>query len=170
MSQKDEIKACLIANLEMRLDEFMLERNFARAKNSLIYKRRIRESTQKIDVNLTIYPKERRDASAAIYPWLEVIVPRVDEIIDEMTEGNLGLLEGVTAARLRQPIEINSEKAAKAIWYIFQADSVPGVVDDLREFLGRWTMPFLDVYATAEDIVAADDRKDDRIFGIGRRC
>jgi hypothetical protein len=163
-SQNDEVRACLLANLESRLDKYMLERNIARVRNRLIYERRLEGATQKIDLQLSFHPKEMPNAAAVLYPWFEVLVPEVDVIVDEMIDGNLGLLEGVTGARSRQPIEITSQKTADARWYIYQPDSVPSIVDDLRQFLERWTIPLLDAYATPEGIILADDRNDSRIL------
>lgn len=163
MTMKDEIKACLIVNLETRLDPYLFGRGFKRSKSSLIYKRQIMGAAQSIDLALQIHPKDRSDAAAAIYPRMEVLVPAVDEVLDELVQGNLGLLEGVTGGKSKQPIGFTSEKEHPGRWFIFQPDSVPGIVEDLRTFLERWTIPLLDTYATAEDIVAADERNDGRI-------
>ncbi|PZO86628.1 MAG: hypothetical protein DI623_16125 [Sphingomonas sanxanigenens] len=163
MSMKDEIKACLIASMEAMLDPYMAENGFARRAKSLVYKREYQGSTQSIDVEVQIHPKDNPNAAAAVYPIMEVHVPAVDRVLEDMIGGNLGLLEGVTKGLSNQPIEFTAQKAEKARWYVYQPDSVPEIVQGIRSFMERWTMPFLDVYATPEDIVAADEREDGRM-------
>lgn len=163
MTMKDEIKACLIANLEATLDPYMAKHGFSRSAKGLIYKRQLQGSTQTIDVTLQIHPKDNPNAAAAVYPVMEVLVPAVDRVLEDMIGDNLGLLEGVTKGLSNQPIEFTSNKAEKARWFVYQPDSVPGIVESIRAFIERWTMPFLDVYATPKDIVAADEREDSRM-------
>lgn len=163
MTMKDEIKACLIANLETLLDSYMAEHGFSRGARSLIYKRNLKQSTQTIDIAVQIHPKDNPNAAAAVYPVMEVIVPAVDKVLEDMVGNNLGLMEGVTKGLSNQPIEFTSNKAEKARWFVYQADSVPGIVTGIRAFIQRWTIPFLDVYATPQDIVAADERQDNRM-------
>lgn len=163
MSMKDEIKACLFASMEIALDPYMAEHDFVRRAKSLVYKREYQGSTQSIDVEVQIHPKDNPDAAAAVYPIMEVHVPAVDLVLIDMIGDNLGLLEGVTKGLSNQPIEFTAQKAEKARWYVYQPDSVLEIIQGIRLFMERWTMPFLDVYATPEDIVAADEREDGRM-------
>lgn len=160
---KAEIKACLIASLENGLDHYMAEHGFKRAKGGLTYERELRGSTQTIDLPIQIHPKDNPNAAAAIYPRMEVHNPLVDSVLDKMIDGNLGLLEGVTAGRSNQPIGFTSEKQDPGRWFVYQPDSVPEIVKDIRSFIERWTMPFLDIYATPQEIVGADERDDGRM-------
>jgi hypothetical protein len=146
-----------------RLDPYMLERGFSRGKTRLVYKRSIGGSTQKIDVAMQVHPKDNPNAAAAVYPQMEVLIPAVDAILEAMVGDNLGLLESVTGGTSKQPIGFTSEKAHNGRWFIYQPDSVPGLVDDIRAFLERWTMPLLDAYTTPEDVIAADQRDDARL-------
>jgi len=163
MSMKDEIKACLIASLETTLDPYMAEHGFTRRARSLVYKREYQGSTQSIDVEVQIHPKDNPNAAAAVYPRMEVHVPVVDRVLEDMIGDNLGLMEGITNGLSRQPIDFTSQKAELGRWFVYQPDSVSEIVHCIRAFMERWTMPFLDVYATPEDIVAADEREDGRM-------
>jgi hypothetical protein len=163
MSMKAEIKACLIVSLETALDPYMSEHGFKRHAKSLIYKREYQGSTQSIDIEVQIHPKDNPNAAAAVYPFMEVKVPTVDRVLDDMIDGNLGLMEGVTKGLSNQPIDFTSQKAELGRWFVYQPDSVPEIVNAIRAFIDRWTMPFLDVYATPEDILAADARADGRM-------
>lgn len=163
MSMKVEIMACLISSLETTLDPYMVGHGFARRAKSLVYERKFQGSTQSVDVEVQIHPKDKPKAAAAVYPRMEVRVPAVDRMLKDMIGDNLGLMEGITKGLSSQPIDFTSQKAQLGRWYIYQPDSVPEVVQGIRSFMERWTMPFLDVYATPEDIVAADEREDGRI-------
>ena len=163
MTMKVEIKTCLIASLDTRLDPYMSENGFSRGKTSLVYVRNHRGSTQKIDLSVQVHPKDNPDASAAIYPQMEVLMPSVDAVLNAMIGDNLGLLEGVTGGTSKQPIGFTSEKAHTGRWFVYQPDSVAGLVDEMRGFIERWTMPFLDDYATPDDILTTDLRSDGRL-------
>jgi len=163
LAAKDEIKSCMLVALAARLDPYMLEQGFSRGKSSLIYKRAIGSATQKIDIAVQIHPKDNSNAAAAVYPQMEILVPAVDAVLQEMIGEDIGLLEGVTGGTSKQPIAFMSEKAHNGRWFIYQPDSVPGLVDDMKGFIERWTMPFLDSYATPEDIIATDQRDDGRL-------
>lgn len=163
MSTKDEIKACILDSLGNRLDPYMLEKGFSRSKSSFIYKRSLRGSTQKIDLSLQIHPKDNPNAAAAVYPQMEVLIPAADAILEEMIGDNIGLLEGITGGTSKQPIAFTSEKAHDGRWFVYQPESVPEMVDGIREFIERWTIPFLDTYSTAEDVLVVDQREDGRL-------
>jgi hypothetical protein len=110
-----------------------------------------------------VHPKDNPNAAAAIYPQMEVIVPEVDSVLEDMVGENVGLLEGITGGRSKQPIGFLSEKVHDGRWFVYQPDSVLGVVEDIGAFIKRWAIPFLDGYATPEDIIAADQRDDGRL-------
>lgn len=163
MSQRSEIKAALISAIEPELEGYMAKHGFKRRAASLIYKRKINEATQIVDLRFEGRPNDNRDAAAAVYPIMEVQIPSVDECLEDMISGNHSLLSGVTAARSRQPIGFISKREDPGRWYIYQAASVPGVVSDILAFMVKWVMPFLDVYSTPEDILSAHKNKDGRM-------
>ncbi len=163
MSMKNEIKACLIASLESTLDPYLAERGFTRRAKSLVYKRKYQGAIQTIDNLVQVHPKDNPNAAAAVYPIMEVHVPVVDRVMDDMIAGNRSLMEGCSKGLSNQPIDFTSQKAELGRWFVYQADSVPEIVQCIRSFIERWTMPFLDVYTTAEGIVAAHERQDGRM-------
>lgn len=164
MTMKDEIKASMQAGLADRLDPYMFEKRFSRGKSSLIYKRAVGDSIQRIDISVQVHPNDNPNAAAAVYPQMEILVPEADAILEKMIGDNLGLLEGITGGTSKQPIGFTSEKAHSGRWFVYQPDSVPGVVDDIRSFIERWVMPFLDVYTTLDEIIATDQRDDARLI------
>jgi hypothetical protein len=160
---RDEIKARLIESIEVLLDPYLADHGFGRRPRSLTYKRAYRGATQMIDIEVQIHPKDNSNAAAAVYPIMEVHVPLADQVLDAMIDGNVGLMVGVTKGLSNQPIDFTSQKAELGRWFIYQPDSVPVVVERVRAFIKKWTMPFLDVYATPEDIVSAHERGDGRM-------
>lgn len=163
-SMKAEIEACLRANLETGLDAPLASLGFSRRTTGLSYSRRLADAAQKIEVAVEIHPADRPDSAAAIYPWLSVSIDAVEKLVLEMVGGDVSLLSGLPGGTLREPIEFTSAKAAHARWFVFQPDSVPGIVDEMKLFLQQWTLPFLDRYSTPADICEMYDRGDARVM------
>jgi hypothetical protein len=160
---RKDIKAGLLSAVEKDLDAYMSDHGFRRGKNSLIYKRVIAGSTQIIDLTFDVRPKEDPVALAALYPRMEVQIPAVDAVLEDMVGGATGELAGYSEARTRQGIHFTAEKADPGRWYVYRLQDLPAAVEQVRAFLDRWTMPLLDVYATPEDMVAAQARDDGRL-------
>jgi hypothetical protein len=160
---RKDVKSSLISALEAGLDPYMSEHRFHRGENGLLYKRVMDGSTQIIDISFEVHPKDTPVAVAALYPTMEVVVPAVDALLESMVGGASGALRGYSDARSRQPIGFTSEKADPGRWYVHRLDDLPAAVEDVRKFLERWTLPLLDIYATPEDIVAAQERNDGRL-------
>jgi len=163
MTMRKDVKAGLLLAVETGLDPYMSDHGFRRGKNSLIYKRDIADSTQVIDLVFDVHPQDTPTAVAALYPTMEVLVPAVDAALEAMVGGASGALRGYSDARSKQPIGFTSEKADPGRWCLRQLNDLPTIIEEVRAFLDRWTMPLLDIYATPEDIVAAEERGDRRV-------
>lgn len=163
-SMKAEIEACLRTNLETGLDAYLASLGFIRRKNALTYSRKLAEAIQKIEVPVEIHPGDRPDSAAAVYPWLSVSIEAVEALALEMVGGDESLLSGLPGTTLRQPIEFTSAKAAHARWFVFQEDSVPGIVGGMKSFLEQWTAPFLDLYSTPAGVCSAYEKGDARVI------
>jgi len=154
------IRQILDGVLTDKLDEWMSTERFIRRSGSMTYTRRCAEATQKLELTMQLHPSDNREASAAVYPQIVVSMPAVEAKVAELI-GEQASLAGY-GGPLRQPLEWLSEKKASARWFVFQQQSVPAIVDDLREFLGCYAMPFLDSYQTPDDLILA--------FNHGRQC
>ena len=159
---RSELKACLRANLREGLDAQMQSSGFSRRQDALTYTRKLPGVVQRIEVGLEVHPMDRRDASAAVYPYLDVRMDSVTAALLEMTGGDENLVVAIDVT-LRQPIEHSSAKAAPARWFIFQPDSVPGIVSELRSFLRQWTLPLLDLCSTPAGICEAYQTHNERL-------
>jgi hypothetical protein len=164
MTLNSEVRACLIDSMSTVLDRPLEERGFTRPRSGLLYERVRDGATQTIDVSYDLHPKDNPSAAASVYPFMEVFVPPVDALLKDMIEGDLGLLAGVTRGTSWQPIEITSAKQAAGRWFLMQPDSAAAIMESIREFLDRWTLPLLDTYTSAESIVAAEQVNDARIL------
>ena len=163
-SMKSEIKACVCESLGLELDQQLALNGFARRKNSLIYSRSLPQADQRIEVAIEIHPADCPNAAAAVYPWLEVSMGAVNLLAKEMVDDNEMLLGGVPNTTLREPIEFTSPKGVGSRWFIYQSDSVPGIVLEMKWFLQQWAIPFLDYYTSPDAICDAYDRDDERVI------
>ena len=85
----------------------------------------------------------------------------VNKTVETMTGGN-PQLGGQFDITLNGPIEWTSPKGVGARWHIYQPDSVPSVVSSLRDFISRWTIPFLDRFRRLTDLCDATLEGDHR--------
>jgi hypothetical protein len=163
-SMKAEIKECLCVNLDSELDTWLSQFGFARRENTLLYSRTLPEAIQYIEIALEIHPKDRPDAAAIVFPFLEVRMDHVNRLLTKMTDGDTALI-GAPNITLRQPIAFTSgDSGLGARWPIFQPDSVSEVVREMKSFLQRWTLPFLDTYSAPRGICDAYERDDARVI------
>lgn len=161
-SHKAEIKACVCHRLAALADDPFSVNGFTRRRNSLTYRRETEDAVQNIEVAIEHHPNEKPNAAAAIYPWYTVSIDTVNRIVEMMTDGN-PQLGGQFDVTLHGPIEWTSPKGVPARWYIYQPDSVPVIISSFRDFVSKWTVPFLDrfrQYADLCDAVLEGDNKD----------
>lgn len=153
------------AALRDLMDPFFHSNGFDRAQNKMpVYRRNVGDALQTVELTVEMRPGDDALALAAIYPWLTVSMPEVDQLLGQMTADDVGLLPGVTHGILRQPIEFTSEKRASGRWYVYGIDNLPVISVLLSQFLNEWTLPFLSDYKFVTDILEADERKDGRVL------
>jgi hypothetical protein len=164
MIKTQYIKVSLVESMEHILDPYMAEQGFKRSKKSLQYKRNFPKSTQIINVYLYGRPRDTPSAAAAVYPFMEVLVPDVDKVYRDMLGNSPQLLSGITGGISKQPIGFNSQKQHTGRWFIYDLSSIAFVLEEIKAFIKHWTMPLLDVYTSPEDIIATDERGDGRLL------
>ena len=160
-SQKAEIRACVCHWLGELADDSMAAADFTRRGSSLTYRREMEDAVQKIEVAIEHHPREEPNAAAALYPQYVVAMDTVNKTVETMTGGN-AQLGGQFDTTLHGPIEWTSPMGVGARWHIYQPDSVPGVVSSLRDFVSRWTVPFLDRLSCVKDLCEATLKGDGR--------
>jgi hypothetical protein len=161
--QRNEIKERVRHEIELQLDSFLAGFGFSRRKKSMFYSRKLPGGFQKIEFAIESRPLDNRNAAGVIYPFLEVGIDTVEKQLAEMLGDELSLLIPQPGVTLRQPIATTSAKAERGRWFLYQPDSVPSAVAQVKEFLQKWTLPFLDEHTSVADICTAYDRDDQRI-------
>lgn len=162
---RTDVKARLREVLvKLDVDEYLAKYRFSRRKNSLVYSRALPEAIQKIDVSIGIHPRDRRDALADVYPWLEINMMSLEKPLLEMFAKEAALKSSNPTSTMRQPMGFTSAKADFGRWFIWRPDSTVDVVRDFVLFLDRWTLPFLNSYTNPSDMCAAYERKDIRVI------
>lgn len=163
IKQKAEIKECMCYWLEEITDNPMADADFVRSKKSLIYSRRVGETVHKINVAIEHHPIDCNNAAAAVYPYFTIVMDEVNNLVKEFVQGETQL-GGDFTITLNGPIEQISPKGISARWYIYQSDSVPGVVSSICIFLVKWVIPFLNKYKTPADLCNAPLYGDCRVI------
>lgn len=150
------------------LDGWLAPHGFSRRAKSLSYSRKLRAASQKIDLTVQMCPSDEGAASAAIYPYVVFDMPVLTAKVLELTGGDPSLKH--YSGPLRQPLGWLSLKRETGRWFIYQEPSLPVFVHQLQAFLATYGLPLLDVYASPEDVVAAYDRRDERIPNTDEQC
>ena len=75
-----DVKNTILNMAETQLDEVLQMNGFKRRSNSLIYARKSKESTQKIEIMYFLHPSYYNNALAHIYPQLSVYYPDIQEL------------------------------------------------------------------------------------------
>lgn len=136
---------------------------FGRKATALQYRRNYRSAQQSIKVGIEHGPKDNPDAAAAVYPWLSVQIPQVDALVMQMLGRDKSLV-APNSPTLSEPIEFTAPKGTSARWYIYQADSIPSIVDSFMQYSEKWVLPFLAEYCDAAGVAAMNQNEDERLL------
>jgi hypothetical protein len=159
--QRAEINTCVCHALLELADEALRAAGFFRRNRSLAYLRSTEDAAQEIDVFIDFHPVEQPNAAAVIYPQYTVVIDAINKTVEAMTGGD-AQLGGNLGITLHGPIEWTAPKGIGARWYIYQPDSVPAAVSLMREFVIKWTVPFLDRFRRPIDLCGASLDGDSR--------
>lgn len=148
--------------LAEKLDHFLKDEGFMRRKRSNVYTRRIPEGKQTIEVAYDVSPRYASEAAAHVLPKLGVLLARVNEIAVQMASDTRTL--GGAEATLFQPIDMVAPKSENPRWLPASRDDFLEVGDEIRSFLARWVVPFLNEYRSAEALVRGYEQNDWRLL------
>ena len=141
MTRVASVKEHIEAMLAEKLDHFLKDEGFMRRKRSNVYTRRIPEGKQTIEVAYDVSPRYASEAAAHVLPKLGVLLARVNEIAVQMASDTRTL--GGAEATLFQPIDMVAPKSENPRWLPASRDDFLEVGDEIRSFLARWVVPFL---------------------------
>jgi hypothetical protein len=163
MKQLEQLKVAVSGALEVLSDDYYFAEGFTRRRGVLRYDRKLKHCNQRVELSIEHLPKDNTNAIAALYPWLTVQIPMVDDVAVRMTGSDDRLL-AIEAPTLIQPIEFVSPNGIGARWFIDGLDSAHTAVQEFVTFSLNWVFSFLIDYSTAAGVVTLYENADTRVI------
>ena len=159
-----DVKNTILNMAETQLDEVLQMNGFKRRSNSLIYARKSKESTQKIEIMYFLHPSYYNNALAHIYPQLSVYYPDIQELAIKIL-GDTIITSGLKNQILRQPIQVYHDSKD---WVLYNEKDNITIGENIKDFLVNYSIPLLNDINNIDGYLEAywnDDKriiKDDR--------
>ena len=159
-----DVKNTILNMAETQLDEVLQMNGFKRRSNSLIYARKSKESTQKIEIMYFLHPSYYNHALAHIYPQLSVYYPDIQDLAKEIL-GDTIITSGLKNQILRQPIQVYHDSKD---WVLYNEKDNITIGENIKDFLVNYSIPLLNDINNIDGYLEAywnDDKriiKDDR--------
>lgn len=159
-----DVKNTILNMAETQLDEVLQMNGFKRRSNSLIYARKSKESTQKIEIMYFLHPSYYNNALAHIYPQLSVYYPDIQELAKKIL-GDTIITSGSKNQILRQPIQVYHDSKDRVLYN--EKDNIT-IGENIKDFLVNYSIPLLNDINNIDGYLEAywnDDKriiKDDR--------
>ena len=159
-----DVKNTILNMAETQLDAVLQMNGFKRRSNSLIYARKSKESTQKIEIMYFLHPSYYNNALAHIYPQLSVYYPDIQELAKKIL-GDTIITSGLKNQILRQPIQVYHDSKD---WVLYNEKDNITIGENIKDFLVNYSIPLLNDINNIDGYLEAywnDDKriiKDDR--------
>lgn len=159
-----DVKNTILNMAETQLDEVLQMNGLKRRSNSLIYARKSKESTQKIEIMYFLHPSYYNNALAHIYPQLSVYYPDIQELAKKIL-GDTIITSGLKNQILRQPIQVYHDSKD---WVLYNEKDNITIGENIKDFLVNYSIPLLNDINNIDGYLEAywnDDKriiKDDR--------
>ena len=159
-----DVKNTILNMAETQLDEVLQMNGFKRRSKSLIYARKSKESTQKIEIMYFLHPSYYNNALAHIYPQLSVYYPDIQELAKKIL-GDTIITSGLKNQILRQPIQVYHDSKD---WVLYNEKDNITIGENIKDFLVNYSIPLLNDINNIDGYLEAywnDDKriiKDDR--------
>ena len=161
-----DVKNTILNMAETQLDEVLQMNGFKRRSNSLIYARKSKESTQKIEIMYFLHPSYYNNALAHIYPQLSVYYPDIQELAKKIL-GDTIITSGLKNQILRQPIQVYHDSKD---WVLYNEKDNITIGENIKDFLVNYSIPllndinnidgYLEAYWNDDKRIIKDDRQD----------
>ena len=161
-----DVKNTILNMAETQLDEVLQMNGFKRRSNSLIYARKSKGSTQKIEIMYFLHPSYYNNALAHIYPQLSVYYPDIQELAKKIL-GDTIITSGLKNQILRQPIQVYHDSKD---WVLYNEKDNITIGENIKDFLVNYSIPLLNDINNIDGYLEAywnDDKriiKDDRQY------
>ena len=162
-----DVKNTILNMAETQLDEVLQMNGFKRRSNSLIYARKSKESTQKIEIMYFLHPSYYNNALAHIYPQLSVYYPDIQELAKKIL-GDTIITSGLKNQILRQPIQVYHDSKD---WVLYNEKDNITIGENIKDFLVNYSIPllndinnidgYLEAYWNDDKRIIKDDRQHD---------
>ena len=160
-----DVKNTILNMAETQLDEVLQMNGFKRRSNSLIYARKSKESTQKIEIMYFLHPSYYNNALAHIYPQLSVYYPDIQELAKKIL-GDTIITSGLKNQILRQPIQVYHDSKD---WVLYNEKDNITIGENIKDFLVNYSIPllndinningYLEAYWNDDKRIIKDDRQ-----------
>jgi hypothetical protein len=163
MSRTAAVKQHVEVMLTEKLDDLLKMHRFVRRKRSTTYVREDSEAKQTIDISYDVGPSYAREADAHLVPKLRVWLAGVNQAAFRMVGGDERLI-AADGATLFEPIDMLAPNAETPRWLPSGEDGFLETGDDLRAFVERWAIPFLDEYRSVRAFIDGYEKRDWRLL------
>ena len=160
-----DVKNTILNMAETQLDEVLQMNGFKRRSNSLIYARKSKESTQKIEIMYFLHPSYYNNALAHIYPQLSVYYPDIQELAKKIL-GDTIITSGLKNQILRQPIQVYHDSKD---WVLYNEKDNITIGENIKDFLVNYSIPLLNDINNIDGYLEAYWNDDIRIIKDDRQ-
>ena len=160
-----DVKNTILNMAETQLDEVLQMNGFKRRSNSLIYARKSKESTQKIEIMYFLHPSYYNNALAHIYPQLSVYYPDIQELAKKIL-GDTIITSGLKNQILRQPIQVYHDSKD---WVLYNEKDNITIGENIKDFLVNYSIPLLNDINNIDGYLEAYWNNDKRIIKDDRQ-
>lgn len=158
------VKCILIEALKTELDEPLRDHGFSRSAKSVIYTRSFQESKQELAFNTGSFPRYKRGADAHLLPAFYWISKSIKQRSLELVEGNSILVAGTSNVILNHPFQWLAPKEYYTDWYATGPEEFSISCRNIRDFLFKWVLPFVDKACSYADLVNLYEQNDSRML------
>ena len=160
-----DVKNTILNMAETQLDEVLQMNGFKRRSNSLIYARKSKGSTQKIEIMYFLHPSYYNNALAHIYPQLSVYYPDIQELAKKIL-GDTIITSGLKNQILRQPIQVYHDSKD---WVLYNEKDNITIGENIKDFLVNYSIPLLNDINNIDGYLEAYWNNDKRIIKDDRQ-
>jgi hypothetical protein len=162
---RDIVTRQLLKRLPAEFDACLASAGFQRAANSLEYARVLPDGTQHFKLVFDVNPRYEVRALAHVLPQIRFVSPELNQrVLDMMgTYPSLEDKNGVTYRVQIQNAAPRDVRIAAPRWCVFDDASAGECLVSIREFVNRWSLPFLDKYTSIAELARGYEEHDDRL-------
>jgi hypothetical protein len=164
MRSENEIKADLLAALEIEVDAPLHEKGFKRWKGSTHYTRKKASASHVIAFHADFFPRYRPSAEAHLLPKMRLLIPAVSERALALVGGNDSLLAGAPEVIVNQPIEFTAPKNHRVRWFAAGLAEFQDRAREIVDFARTWTIPLLDELTGPGSLIHMYRQEDARLL------